>query len=224
MAKSSGVVTTVSLNGQDLMGTGKGLYLDCTCTPAGFYAPGSSAPIVTSFSGNDSSGVAWGGFMLQDTYPATGQLFQQYWFLRDGETGLHSFSRMAYHNTTVRISFLQKFGYLHVLSVDAFPSRFCRIQDTVPTNLEDMDTSFHEPETLGSVAFRRSRRERDCGTRRNVRSSAYFIGAHSQRLGGLAGTLEILPMTHTYSKKRTISRSTPSQICNYNRTFYCGFI
>ncbi|KAF8606877.1 galactose mutarotase-like protein [Ceratobasidium sp. AG-I] len=113
MAKSSGVVTTISLNGQNLIGTGRGLYLDCSCTPAGFYTPGTSSPIVTSFSGNDSSGVAWGGFMLQDTYPTTGQMFQQYWFLRDGETGLHSFSRAAYHNSTT--PFLRDFREFRTL-------------------------------------------------------------------------------------------------------------
>lgn len=101
MSKSSGVITTVSLDGQDLMGTGRGLYLDCSCVPSGFYTPGTSSPIIKSLSGNDSTGTAWGGFVLEDTYPATGQLFQQYWFLRDGETGLHSFSRMAYYNSTV---------------------------------------------------------------------------------------------------------------------------
>lgn len=123
MAKSSGVVTTISLNGQDLLGTGKGLYLDCSCTPAGFYTPGSSSPIVTALSGDDSSGVAWGGFVLQDTYPPTGQLFQQFWFLRDGETGLHSFSRAAYHNTTVRIL---TYMPMYQLSARSFGPYICR--------------------------------------------------------------------------------------------------
>ncbi|KAG8762703.1 hypothetical protein FRC12_008905 [Ceratobasidium sp. 428] len=113
MSKSNGVITTVSLNGQDLMGTGKGLYLDCSCVPSGFYTPGTSSPKVTVLSGSDSSGVDWAGLVLQDTYPATGQLFQQYWFLRDGETGLHSFSRAAYHNSTT--PFLRDFAELRTL-------------------------------------------------------------------------------------------------------------
>ena len=37
---------------------------------------------------------------MSDTYTATGQVLEQYWFLRDGETGLHAFSRLAYHNET----------------------------------------------------------------------------------------------------------------------------
>jgi rhamnogalacturonan endolyase len=37
---------------------------------------------------------------MSDTHPTTGQLMEQYWFLRDGETGLHMFSRLAYHNET----------------------------------------------------------------------------------------------------------------------------
>ncbi|KAG8745832.1 hypothetical protein FRC10_006859 [Ceratobasidium sp. 414] len=113
MSKSNGVITTMSLNGQDLLGTGKGLYLDCSCTPSGFYAPGTSSPKVTVISGNDTSGVAWAGLVLQDTYPATGQTFQQYWFLRDGETGLHSFSRAAYYNSTT--PFLRDFAELRTL-------------------------------------------------------------------------------------------------------------
>ncbi|KAI1503967.1 rhamnogalacturonate lyase [Biscogniauxia marginata] len=35
---------------------------------------------------------------MSDTYTATGQVLEQYWFLRDNETGLHTFSRLAYHN------------------------------------------------------------------------------------------------------------------------------
>ncbi|KAL5632583.1 hypothetical protein ACGC1H_005507 [Rhizoctonia solani] len=113
MAKSSGVITTMSLDGQDLLGTGRGLYLDCSCTPAGFYTPGTSNPIVKTLNGTDSTGTAWGGFVLQDTYPATGQMFQQYWFLRDGETGLHSFSRAAYYNETT--PFLRDFAEFRTL-------------------------------------------------------------------------------------------------------------
>ncbi|KDN45410.1 hypothetical protein RSAG8_04997, partial [Rhizoctonia solani AG-8 WAC10335] len=58
MAKSSGVITTMTLDGQDLLGTGRGLYLDCSCTPAGFYTPGTSNPIIKSLNGTDSTGIA----------------------------------------------------------------------------------------------------------------------------------------------------------------------
>jgi rhamnogalacturonan endolyase len=102
MLKSSGNIVSLSLDGRNLLGTGKGLYLDCYCTPAGFYTPGSSNAKVKSLNGTDATGTSWGGLVLQDTYPTTGQLFEQYWFLRDGEAGLHSFSRVAYYNETVR--------------------------------------------------------------------------------------------------------------------------
>ncbi|KAJ1303374.1 hypothetical protein OPQ81_011568 [Rhizoctonia solani] len=111
--KSSGVITTISLDGQDLVGTGRGLYLDCYCTPAGFYTPGTSNPIVKSLNGTDSTGTPWGGLVLQDIYPTTGQLFQQYWFLREGETGLHSFSRVTYYNETT--PFLRDLAELRTL-------------------------------------------------------------------------------------------------------------
>jgi hypothetical protein len=37
---------------------------------------------------------------MSEKYPPTGQALEQYWFLRDGETGLHTFSRLIYQNTT----------------------------------------------------------------------------------------------------------------------------
>jgi rhamnogalacturonan endolyase len=43
-------------------------------------------------------------------YAPTGQFFQQWWFLRDGETGYHSFTRLQYTNETVEnIGNLQEF-------------------------------------------------------------------------------------------------------------------
>ena len=33
-------------------------------------------------------------------YDLTDQLFQQWWFLRDNETGYHSFTRLAFDNGT----------------------------------------------------------------------------------------------------------------------------
>ncbi|KAH6893282.1 family 4 polysaccharide lyase [Thelonectria olida] len=103
--KASGAIVTLSLDGQNLLGTrsgstGLGPYLDCYCTPSGFWTPGSVSPSYKLFKGKDSTGTAYGGVMMSDTYAQTGQVLQQYWFLRDGETGLHTFSRVAYHNET----------------------------------------------------------------------------------------------------------------------------
>lgn len=50
---------------------------------------------------------------MSDTYTPTGQVLEQYWFLRDGETGLHAFSRIAYYNeTTPFLRNLQEFRTL----------------------------------------------------------------------------------------------------------------
>ncbi|KAH8666040.1 family 4 polysaccharide lyase [Tricladium varicosporioides] len=128
--KSTGAVYRISLDGQELLGTlnyetptpggatgsgnsGIGPYLDCYCIPSGFYTPGTIAPVWTLITGVDSTRTAYGGVKLSEVYPATGQLFEQYWFLRDGETGLHTFSRLAYHNkTTPFLRNLQEFRTL----------------------------------------------------------------------------------------------------------------
>lgn len=50
---------------------------------------------------------------MSETYPPTGQTLEQYWFLREGETGLHTFSRLAYYNkTTPFLRNLQEFRTL----------------------------------------------------------------------------------------------------------------
>jgi len=86
------------------------LSLDCYCVPggssryassSGSYQAGSLAPTFKTFQGKDSSGVAYGGMLMHELYTPTGQIFEQYWFLREGETGLHSFSRHAYYNESV---------------------------------------------------------------------------------------------------------------------------
>lgn len=101
--KSEGVVTELTLDGQNLLGaldgsTGRGPYLDCYCTPSGFWTPGKESPTYELYSGTDSTGTDYGGIKMSDVYPGTGQVLEQYWFLRDGETGLHTFSRVAYYN------------------------------------------------------------------------------------------------------------------------------
>ena len=68
-------------------------------TLAGFYTPGKYSQYKL-VQGVDSSNLAYGGVVMSDTHPVTGQVMEQYWFLRDGETGLHMFSRLAYHNET----------------------------------------------------------------------------------------------------------------------------
>ncbi|CAE6450587.1 unnamed protein product [Rhizoctonia solani] len=98
VARPGGKITAVTLDGTSLLGTGQGLYLDCYCTPSGFYTPGSTSPTLELLNGTDSTGTKWGGVALRETYKPTGQVFEQIWFLRDGETGLHSFTRTAYFN------------------------------------------------------------------------------------------------------------------------------
>ncbi|KAH7152166.1 family 4 polysaccharide lyase [Dactylonectria estremocensis] len=105
VTKAGGSITTLTLDGQNLLGTrsgatGQGPYLDCYCTPAGFWTPGSVKPTYELFKGTDSTGTDYGGIVMSDTYTQTGQVLEQYWFLRDGETGLHTFSRVAYYNET----------------------------------------------------------------------------------------------------------------------------
>jgi rhamnogalacturonan endolyase len=82
--KSSGQMSKVVLDGQDLTGTGKGPYLDCHCTPDGFWAPGPGKPRLIQ--GIDSTGNQYGGIVVSDTYTKTNQSLEQYWFLREGET------------------------------------------------------------------------------------------------------------------------------------------
>lgn len=116
--KSSGAVVTITLDGQNLLGTksgstGQGPYLDCSCTPEGFWTPGSDSPIFQLLNGTDSTGTAWGGIAMSDTYPTTNQTLEQYWFLREGETGLHMFSRATYYNDTA--PYLRELGEMRTL-------------------------------------------------------------------------------------------------------------
>jgi rhamnogalacturonan endolyase len=128
--KSTGAIYALSLDGQDLLGTinyvtptpggatgsgnsGIGPYLDCYCIPSGSYTPGSINPKYQLIRGIDSTNTSYGGIVMSETYPPTGQTLEQYWFLRDGETGLHTFSRLAYHNkTTPFLRNLQEFRTL----------------------------------------------------------------------------------------------------------------
>ncbi|PWY91707.1 rhamnogalacturonate lyase B [Aspergillus sclerotioniger CBS 115572] len=121
-SKSQGRITDLYLDNQDLLGpqsgdTGVGPYLDCYCIPSGFYTPGTTSSTSNStlhlITGTDTTKTQYAGVVMDSTYFPTGQHFQQYWFLRDGETGLHTFSRLAYYNaSTPYLRNLQEFRTL----------------------------------------------------------------------------------------------------------------
>ncbi|PGH18347.1 hypothetical protein AJ80_04525 [Polytolypa hystricis UAMH7299] len=114
--KANGIINRLTLDGQDLLGQvsgSQGLYVDCYCTPDGFWTPGTQNVKYTVIRGVDPSGVAYAGMVMSDTYRSTGQVFEQYWFLRDGETGLHGFTRIAYYNE--RTPFLRNLQELRTL-------------------------------------------------------------------------------------------------------------
>lgn len=115
--KSTGAIYYLTLDGQNLLGTettsvvvpggatgngvsGVGPYLDCYCTPKGAYTPGSQNATYKLYEGVDASNVSYGGISMHQVYVPTGIVLEQYWFLRDGETGLHLFSRLYYYNDT----------------------------------------------------------------------------------------------------------------------------
>lgn len=115
--KSNGQVVDIVLDQQDLLGpisgnTGKGPYVDCSCTPSGFWTPGGTAKFEL-IKGTDSTGTPYGGVRMSDTYKATNQSIEQWWFLREGETGLHLFTRVTYFNQAT--PFLRDLGELRTL-------------------------------------------------------------------------------------------------------------
>ncbi|KAI1095714.1 polysaccharide lyase family 4 protein [Rostrohypoxylon terebratum] len=113
ISKSTGGVSQILLGKEDLLGSGgRGPYLDCSCVPSGFWAPGGTAKFQL-IKGTDSTGTPYGGVVMQDTYASTNQTLEQYWFLREGETGLHVFSRATYYNKNT--PFLRGLGELRTL-------------------------------------------------------------------------------------------------------------
>ncbi|RYP43452.1 hypothetical protein DL770_011667 [Monosporascus sp. CRB-9-2] len=119
VSKSNGQMVEVVLDGEDLLGpvsgnTGKGPYVDCSCVPSGFWTPGgSNSKRFELYKGVDGTGTAYGGVMMEDTYAETNQTIAQWWFLREGETGLHLFTRVAYYNEAR--PFLRGLGELRTL-------------------------------------------------------------------------------------------------------------
>jgi rhamnogalacturonan endolyase len=97
IAKGSGSVSKLSIDGQNLLGSGRGPYLDCHLD-SGFWTPGNGARYQL-FKGTDGASKAYAGAMMSQGYKDTGITLEQYWFLRDGETGMHMFSRAKYSNS-----------------------------------------------------------------------------------------------------------------------------
>ncbi|KAK5629815.1 hypothetical protein RRF57_005530 [Xylaria bambusicola] len=115
--KRNGQVVDVILDKEDLLGpvsgnSGKGPYVDCSCIPSGFWTPGSTARY-SLIKGSDSTGTPYGGLRMSDTYAATNQTIEQWWFLREGETGIHLFTRVTYFNRAT--PYLRELGELRTL-------------------------------------------------------------------------------------------------------------
>lgn len=113
--KGVGVIDRLTLDGQSLLGelldekpvpggptgngkSGIGPYLDCYCVQegAGSYTPGSRNATIKLIQGTETGGKAFAGFSMRDVNRVSGQIMEFYAFLRDNETGLHTFSRFAY--------------------------------------------------------------------------------------------------------------------------------
>ena len=78
VSKTRGYVNLLTLDGQNLLGkedgnTGVGPYLDCYCTPSGFWTPGRGNKVdYQLFNGTDATGVKYGGISMGETYTPTG--------------------------------------------------------------------------------------------------------------------------------------------------------
>jgi rhamnogalacturonan endolyase len=92
VSKSAGTINKLSLDGQDLLGSSGRLYLDCHCD-SGFWNGGT----FQLYKGTDSGGTAYAGVRISASV-GSGRTFESYFFLRDGETGLHTFARIVYPN------------------------------------------------------------------------------------------------------------------------------
>ncbi|KAL2199427.1 galactose mutarotase-like domain-containing protein [Corynascus similis CBS 632.67] len=92
VSKSAGTINRLALDGQNLLGSSGRLYLDCHCD-SGYWNGGS----FELYQGTDGSGTAYAGVRISANVGG-GRTFESYYFLRDGETGLHTFARVAYPN------------------------------------------------------------------------------------------------------------------------------
>ncbi|TFY79933.1 hypothetical protein EWM64_g4079 [Hericium alpestre] len=93
--KSNGYIQNIIYQNTSLLGnvsalTGQ-LYTDW---------PSNGFALVSNSSHEIFNGSDWAGIVFTDNNAATGGLVQRSWFLRDEESGLHSFLRLAFFNET----------------------------------------------------------------------------------------------------------------------------
>ncbi|KAH9898424.1 galactose mutarotase-like protein [Cubamyces lactineus] len=95
VVKSNGYIRSLIFDGISVLGTLSGnagqVYTDF---------PSNGFALTANSQGEVIQGKNYAGIVLTDNDTATGSLVQRSWFLRDGETGLHSFVRLAYFNDT----------------------------------------------------------------------------------------------------------------------------
>ncbi|KAJ6512313.1 galactose mutarotase-like protein [Mycena vulgaris] len=95
VVKTTGYIHNITYQGLSLLGPVSG-------NAGQLYSDFPSA--IFSLSGNAAAeivqGTDWAGIVLTDNITAVGSIVQRSWFLRDGESGLHSFLRLGYHNVT----------------------------------------------------------------------------------------------------------------------------
>ncbi|KAI8904533.1 galactose mutarotase-like domain-containing protein [Powellomyces hirtus] len=105
--KRIGNINEVSLDGVNLLGPKKGntgqVYLTCNCVEgrkANQWIVGSNGNATYELvQGQDAGDTSYADVLAQVHF-WTGQSFYFWWFLRDGETGLHTFTRLTYANAT----------------------------------------------------------------------------------------------------------------------------
>ncbi|TYJ55124.1 hypothetical protein B9479_004161 [Cryptococcus floricola] len=130
--KTLGALTGFEFDGIDVLGPVSGRvgmgYFDCYCIPAvnasvwspdnpnpqssrHYYVGQSQNATFEVHQGNDTSNNSWIGLIMSETYESTGQLFQQWWFLREDEPGFHTFTRLQFDNGSegVDLGNLQEF-------------------------------------------------------------------------------------------------------------------
>ncbi|WVR07316.1 hypothetical protein IAU60_004357 [Kwoniella sp. DSM 27419] len=102
--KTLGAMTGLQFDGIDVLGPVSGrIGMD--------YVGQSGNASFEVHSGNDTDNTPWVGLTMSESYALSGQSFQQWWFLRDGEQGYHTFTRMQFDNGTsdVNLGNLQEF-------------------------------------------------------------------------------------------------------------------